>query len=111
MKKYLIALLLISSQVSAGELVSGATIVDMGNTNNNSPDFALFLKGGIGTCSTSGVYKIVFPEIKFQSQSSKSFDHAFSMAMMGLATGKKVRIYNFEDDSCLGANFISVSNE
>ena len=31
-------------------------------------------------------------------------------SLLAFSTGKKVRIHNFQDDSCTGANFISISN-
>ena len=104
-----IATFLVSMNIGAGELVTNATIVELGNTNNNTKDFGMFLKGGRGICSTSGRYRIVFPESKMGSQSTESYNQSFSIALSALATGMKVRIHNFEDNSCNGANFISVT--
>lgn len=99
----------LSMNLYAGELVRNAIIVEIANTNNNTKDFAMFLEGGTGICNTSARYIISFPENKFQSQSQESYKQAFSLALSAFATGKKVRIHNFEDDSCNKANFISVS--
>jgi len=112
MKNYLIIIIsiILSFNSTAGELVRDAEVIEVSNTNNNGPDFSIRINGGVwtttsSTCSlTTG---IIFPESK--SQSSDSHKQAFSIALTALTTGKKVRIHNFEDDTCTGANFISIS--
>lgn len=111
-KKLLIVLLstislTTSLNVNAGELINGATIVEVTNTNNNGADFAVILTGGTGPCVSPSRTIIVFPESK--KQSDESYRQAFSIALAGLANGMKVRVHNFEDNSCTGANFISLS--
>ncbi|MCG7586818.1 DUF5992 family protein, partial [Photobacterium sp. OFAV2-7] len=93
LKKLLSFSLLIglSLPVNAGELVHGATILEVANTNNNGADFAIFIQGGAGICQS----RIVFPERKKQSE--ESYKQAFSIALTALASGNKVRIHNFED--------------
>jgi len=89
----------------AGELIQGATVVEVANTYNNGADFAIKVEGGTGVCSTASY--IVFPESKQQSADSNK--QAFSIALTALTTGRKVRIHNFEDNACDGANFISIT--
>lgn len=91
---------------NAGELIRDATIIEVSNTNNNSADFAVVLQGGTGSCVSPTRTIIVFPESK--KQSDESYSQSFSIALAGLANGMKVRVHNFEDDSCSGANFISL---
>lgn len=101
----LFALLAAPLPCIAGQLIMNAVILEVANASNNGPDFALKLEGGTGVCSTSTW--IIFPENK--KQSDDSYKQAFSIALTALTTGNKVRIHNFEDDSCSGANFISIS--
>ena len=104
----LIALsLALSPGINAGELIEGATVIEVANTSGNGADFAVILQGGTGICVHPTRTLIKFPEAK--KQSDASYKQSFSLALSALATGMKVRIHNFEDDSCAGANFISVS--
>jgi len=103
---FILAVCLFSIPAYAGELVRDATVVEVANTNSNGADFAVRLEGGTGICSTANV--IVFPESK--KQSADSYKQSFSIALAALTTGAKVRIHNFEDDSCNGANFIAISS-
>ena len=94
----------------AGQLITGATVIEVANTSYNSPDFAVIVEGGIPTpnnCEQGGRIIFTFPEAK--KQSDESYKQAFTIALTALSTGKTVRIHNFEDDSCSGANFISIS--
>lgn len=100
-----LAILFATFQVSSGQLAVNANVVEVANTNSNSQDFAIKLSGGTGICS--GSTWIVFPESKKQSEDS--YKQAFAIALTALTAGSKVRIHNFEDDSCSGANFISIT--
>lgn len=99
-----VAFFLISNTSLAGELVKEATVSKLGNTSNGSPDFYVRVTGGSGVCANS---LIKFPESKKASDDSNH--QAMSIALTALAIGKKVRIVNFEDDHCHGANFIEIS--
>lgn len=92
--------------VQAGELVRDAMIAEVSNTNNDDASFAIRIEGGTGVCSGPSVW-IVFPQIR--SASDASYNQAFAAALAALAAEKKVRIHNFDDNTCAGANFISVS--
>jgi Family of unknown function (DUF5992) len=108
MNKHLLlaTLCLASSTVIAGELVRDATIVEVTNTAYGGAEFAVRLSGGTGVCV--GTPFIVFPEAK--ASSATSHKQAIANSLLAFSTGKKVRIHNFQDDSCNGANFISISN-
>ncbi len=97
----------LSLNTNAGELIRDATVIEVANTASNGADFAVILQGGIGVCLHPTRTLIKFPEAK--KQSDDSYKQSFSLALSALATGMKVRIHNFEDDSCSNANFISVS--
>ena len=104
-KLILLWLFIISGYSVAGELIINAEIVEVANTYGGEQDFTVRLEGGTGICSSSPW--IIFPESK--KQSDASYQQAFSIALAAMTTGKKVRIHNFESDSCYGANFISIT--
>ena len=107
LKVFLLAILSTSSlNLSAGELIQGATIVEVANTAFGGAEFAVRLSGGTGTCATAPY--IIFPEAKASSAASNK--QAIATALLAFSTGRKVRIHNFQDDSCTGANFIAISN-
>ncbi|SFD42270.1 DUF5992 family protein [Pseudoalteromonas denitrificans] len=102
---------LISFSLMAGQLTSGAQVVELINTNNDTEDFAIFLKNGSGPCAIAtpeGVYKIVFPKTSFANQSSESYGQAFSISLAAITSGLKVRVHNFDNNNCDQANFISI---
>jgi len=110
--KYILVLILVVApfKLFAAEIIRDAEVIEIANTKNNTQDFAIFIQGGTWTTTSSTcaiTAPITFPESK--SQSEASHQQAFSIALTALTTGKKVRIHNFEDDSCHGANFISIS--
>jgi hypothetical protein len=107
-KKVLLAILIgIPVSANSGELIRDATVIEVANTNSNGADFAVILQGGVGVCLSPTRTVITFPESK--KQSDVSYNQAFSIALTALATGMKVRVHNFENDSCSGANFISAT--
>ena len=106
MKKYIyITLLLLgSASALAGELVNGATVVEIAN-NNSGAEFVIKTSGGSGICTNTF---ITFPESRAPSPTAHK--HGIANAMLAFVAGKKVRVHNFIDNSCSGASFISVSN-
>ena len=100
-----VAIFAISCTCFAGELVRDATIIEVANTAYGSPDFVVKVAGGTGICTT--VF-IIFPEAKAKSPTSNK--QAIATALLAFSTGKKVRIHNFEDNACDGANFISITH-
>ena len=107
-KLFVIALKTTSLATHSGELIRDATVIEVSNTYYNGPDFMIILKGGTGTCLSATRTMITFPESK--KQSDESYKQSFAIALSALSTGMKVRVHNFESDSCLGANFISISS-
>lgn len=93
--------------VSSGELTKGATVLEVAANPSNAKTFAILILGGAGVCAGNPSRWIIFPESK--APSPASYNKAFSIALTALSTNKTVRIHNFDDDSCRGAGFISVS--
>ncbi|MCE9687163.1 DUF5992 family protein [Shewanella sp. AS16] len=91
-------------RLQAGELVRNAIITEIASSSNNQDVFYLSLSGGTGPCANAS---ILFPAAK--SQSKESYAQAFAIALAAAASGKKIRIHNYENDSCVGANFIGMS--
>jgi hypothetical protein len=89
-----------------GELVQGATVIEVASTYLGGPELAVRLAGGIGVCG--GTTWIIFPESKAASVTSHK--QVIATALLAFSMQKKVRIHNFQDNSCTGANFISVSD-
>lgn len=102
---FLVTLCTASAFSNAGELVRDTIIAEVSNTSSGGPDFSLRIEGGLGPCADQ---LIKFPESKKASDESNG--QAFSIALAAFATGKKVRIHNFEDDDCFGASFIAITN-
>jgi len=98
--------ILISSISNAGELVKGATVLEVASSNSNRDVFWVRISGGVGPCANISVD---FPANK--SQSKESYNQSFSIALAAATTGKKIRVHNYEDNNCQGANFISIYSE
>jgi len=92
-----------STTVLAGELAKNSTITEVTNVTNNIDAFAIKLSGGSGLCADEWVW---FPASKKQSDSA--YNRAFTVALAASMSGKVVRIHNYENDDCKGANFISL---
>ena len=87
----------------AGNLADQAIIKEVASSNGNGDVFYLRLGGGTGPCANLSVD---FPRSK--SQSEQSYDQAFAIALAASMSGKRVQVYNYENDDCSGANFIRV---
>ena len=87
----------------AGELVRNAVITEVASSGDNKDVFYVKLKGGTGPCANGSVE---FPANK--SQSEKSYNQAFSIALAAAMSGKMIRIHNYSNNECSGANFIGV---
>ena len=98
-----ITLLTMSLGAQAGELIRDGLIAEIGNTYANGNDFTIKVEGGIGLCNTW----VVFPESK--AGSPANHEQAFQIVLAAATNNKKVRIHNFENSSCEGANFISLT--
>ncbi len=94
-------ILSLSSYAMSGDLVLNGTISEVANSSNDKDVFFLKFDSGEGPCAVQGV---TFSQDT--SQSKESYDQAFSIALAAAISGKKVQIHNYDNDSCLGANFI-----
>lgn len=107
---FFILLICISNSALAGELIRGATIIDLAANaalpydGTNKKSFAILLEGGTGKCVGKGW--IYIPEE--MASSSNSYNQIFSIALMAHASGKKIRLHNYATDTCQTADFISV---
>lgn len=103
----LLALLaLCCANAHAGNIVTGATVLHVGNTNNNLDAFRVFVAGGTGPCtSASGVW-VVFPV----GTDPDIHKRAYAAALLALTTGMHVTLFNYTDDACTGASYIDVYN-
>ncbi|MCG9680933.1 MULTISPECIES: DUF5992 family protein [Vibrio] len=104
------AIISISSLGVAGQLVKDVQLLEVAsNATNGGKSFAVLIDGGNGVCAGTPTAKqwIYFPEAKFNSIAS--YNQSFSLALTALTTGKSVRIHNYADNSCTGADFISIS--
>lgn len=115
MKKVLISMALsvtgLALAAPGSTIAMNATIIDVASSIDNGASFAVLLSGGTGKCTVgvNGVGPwVAFPEAK--AQSPTAYRHSYALALLALSSGKKVRIHNYTDDNCYGANFISVSN-
>ncbi|AOT07666.1 DUF5992 family protein [Pseudoalteromonas luteoviolacea] len=88
----------------SGELVRGAKITEIANTGANKDNFYVKVTGGTGPCANG---HIEFYANAAPSQSS--YDQAFSIALAAAMSKASVRIYNYNNDTCHGAQFISIS--
>jgi len=104
--KCLIPLLLTITMEStfAGNLVTGAKVLEVADTYSHDATFAVKVEGGKGICVNTW---LVFPESK--APSVASHNQAFSIALTALTTDKIVRIKSFDDDLCSGATTIIIS--
>ena len=106
--KYLVSAILaliFTGFANAGEVVKDAEIVLVGNTANGQDDFFIRVQGGAGPCVDS---LIKFP--RSAAATRELHDRAYSLALAAFAMGnKKVRVFNFVDDSCATASYIEMS--
>ncbi|MBO2587799.1 hypothetical protein I6M24_16220 [Shewanella algae] len=112
LRKIIMATVIISipSLSVAGELVKNVQLLEVAShATNGSENFAVLIDGGDGICAGTPKAKrwIYFPEAKFNSIAS--YNQSFSLALTALTTGKYVRIHNYSDNLCTGADFISIS--
>src|SRR5262249_37752118 len=99
----LVCTIALSSTASAGYLVIGAAITKIENTYSNQASFVVNVQGGTGPCA--GTYTIFPVSAAVDADAHK---RAYAAAMMAFAMGMRVSIFNYTDDSCSGAAYISV---
>lgn len=102
-------IVLVSSAASlsvAGDLALDSRVLEVTSTSNNRDVFQVKLDGGRGPCANEYV---TFHSAK--SQSEASYNQAFSIALAALMSGNRVRVHNYEDNECSGANFISIYSD
>ncbi|MET1257276.1 DUF5992 family protein [Aliikangiella maris] len=90
----------------AGELIKGAAILEVASNGSNSKNFAVLIEGGAGACASRTPRWIYFPEDK--APSLATYNQSFDIALTALNFDRKVRIHNYSDNSCSGADYISI---
>ena len=95
----------ISSFSLAGNLVSNAQLREVAShAIQTGKMFSVFIESGDGKCVGEWVF---FAQSSFPSIAE--YNQSFSIALTALTAGKNVRIHNYSNDLCAGANFISIS--
>jgi Family of unknown function (DUF5992) len=100
-----ILLFTLALEVNAGWLAWDAQLTAVTNTSGNTDSFVVLFTGGTGACASQG--QVTFPRDATTSQ--EVLRRAYATALMALATGMKVNIYNYESDSCDRAAHIWIS--
>jgi hypothetical protein len=90
---------------AAGSLVADATITRTLNTSGNQALFAIEVSGGTGPCANTVIYFPVSAAVDVDTHK-----RAYSAALLALATGMKISVWNYNDNSCAGAAYISVGD-
>lgn len=110
----LTAFALFSGQSQAGELVNGATIKGIANTNNNVPNmFVVYLTGGSGPCAGNSVSFQMAPLIgdtDTKTSIREQFSRTYALALAAYTAGRKVTIHNYANSDCSGVLYLNVSN-
>lgn len=98
-----------ASAVSAGNLITGATISEIASSNDgHSDNFYLKFSSGDGFCATNGSFA-VFP--RDMAPTDDAFNRMFSIALTAYTLGKPVRVYSYGfDDDCRKASMIEIKN-
>ncbi|SFD42294.1 DUF5992 family protein [Pseudoalteromonas denitrificans] len=99
--------LLLTFNLSAGELIRNAKITQLANTNNNTQDFVIITAGGTGLCAKNSNI-ISFPKSAYINQSDKAYNQSFAIALAALTSGATIKVHNFNKTSCSEANSISI---
>lgn len=89
----------------SGELIKGATIVEVASNGTKGKNFGVRIEGGTGACA--GKIWIFFLEA--QAPSIATYNQSFSLALTALSTGMTVRLHHYTEESCVNADFISLS--
>lgn len=89
----------------AGDLAIDASVTRVSNTSSNLQIFSVKVTGGsLNACQNVW---ISFPASATDVESQK---RAYASALLALTTGLRVRVYNYEDNSCDSASYIEIRN-
>lgn len=103
-----LAACLFSANAYAGYIVVGATVTHISSTNGNNQSFQVQVAGGTGPCTNGTGMWVVFP--LSAAPDADTHKRAYAAAMLALATGMRVTLYNYSDDGCTGASYVDVYN-
>lgn len=82
-------------------VVKDAVITSVSNTNGNREEFTIWVSGGTGSCVDT---TITFPASSAGSESV--YQRAYAAALAAFASGARVWVHNYVDDSCAAASYI-----
>jgi len=94
-----------SASAAGGYVVNDATVINIANTNGNTPAFVVTVTGGTGPCAGTN---ITFTQSA--AVDADTFKRAYAAALLAFTTGSTVSIYNYGDTSCTNATYIIVSH-
>ena len=101
--------LLVSLNVfAAGYIAENSIVTEVRNTggNNSAARFELVVSEGTGDCIGR---TIIFPASAAMDPEAHS--RAYASALTAFSTGSNVKIYNYIDDTCSNAAYISISKQ
>ena len=102
----LAACALFSTNAQAGYVATDATVLRVSSTNGNTASFQVMVAGGTGPCtSVSGIW-VVFP--LSAAPDADTHKRAYAAALLALATGMSVTLYNYTNDNCVLASYVDV---
>lgn len=107
MKKALqiLALLMFSTQIFAGELIKDAVITKIGTSSDGvSDDFFIYVSAGTGICAESRA--IIFPRALAPSEAA--FNRMYSTALTAFSTKKRIRAVSMSSNSCTLGSYIDI---
>jgi uncharacterized protein DUF5992 len=106
MKKLFFVLLLAFPILSnaALQLVKGATITSIANTNGDQESFTIWISGGTGPCVDS---TLTFP--KTAVSSLEIYQRAYATALAAFAAGFTVTAHDYQSELCHNAGYIKIT--
>ena len=98
-----LSFLLIASSANADFIVQGGQVVSVSNTTGNTSQFRVGIAGGTGVCADT---TLVFNEAR--AGNKDIFKRGFAVALTALSTGRMVRVWSYEGDSCFSPAYIEI---
>lgn len=83
-------------------------MLHVSSTNGNAASFQIMVSGGSGVCTSATGTWVVFP--LSAAADVEAHQRAYAAAMMALAIGMRVTLYNYANDNCVGASYVDVYN-
>jgi hypothetical protein len=104
----LAACTLFCANAQAGYIATDATVIRISSTNGNTASFQVMVAGGTGPCTSVNGTWVVFP--LSAAPDADTHNRAYAAAMLALATGMRVTLYNYTNDDCVQASYVAVQS-